>query len=429
MPQKLALIALLLAALACSLPLDSAPTASPVSPTPDLLATLVSENLTAAAQSATPTAPPAAQTPTPEPPASNLLVVYARQGKIMLWREGNTPQPLTTTGQDNQPRISDDGQWIAFLRGGELYAVRADGTGERPLVTRAYMDGFRATDVLEVRVSQFDFLPASHDIFFELLGDTEAYPMPVNDLQKVNAASGGPAVVLAPGQGGGRWFISPDNQWLALAQSAQVRVMRLDGSQDRVVFKFKLVSTYSEWFYYPQLAWRDDSAGFYTVIPASAALENPTEPARYYYIPLAGEPAKLAEFAAVPVWVSFPFIAPNGVRVAYVTENAGSQTLRVIDASTAGQVYASAPNLSILNWNPDSLRVAYTGGEPPAASLAAPGSPAIPLNDTPKFSEMRWVSAEHFLYLNGEELRLRTLPGPSTLIDSEVGGYDFVLLP
>lgn len=424
MPNKLAWFFLILAVLACSLP-GSGPADEPGGPTPDV-ATLVAEQLTAVAAATEPPTAPAAETPAPEPARATLTVVYARGGNILLWREGLATQTLTTTGQDEQPRISDDGQVIAFLRNGELYSVRADGTGERPLVDRAYMAGFRTPDMREVQIRDFDFIPGSHDLFFELYGETETYPIPLNDLQRVNAESGSPSILLAPGSGGGKWTFSPDGQWFSLSQGEQIRVLRRDGSDDRVVFKFPFVSTYSEWTYFPQVVWRNDSAGFYTVIPAAAILENPTEPTRYYYIPLAGEPALLAEFIAAPVWVSFPFISPNGAQVAYVRESSGRQSLHVIDISTADRTYLSGTSLTILGWNPDSTRVVYHGEDPADVNLLAFGSPPAALRDTARFSDLSWVSENRYLFRNEFELRLRELPGASVLIDSGVNGYDLI---
>lgn len=427
MSKTIVLLALLLASLACSLPF-STPTNEPAGPTLDV-ATLVAESLTAAAVGTVPAAPPLPETATPEPAPTNLNIAYARSGSIILWRDGVAPQTLTASSKDNSPRISDDGQVVAFLRDGELYSVLADGTGERPLVNRAYLNGFRSGDILEVHIRHFDFTPDSHEIFFELYGETEGYPAPLADLQRVNADSGALTVILAPGSGGGQWTFSPDGQYFSLAQGEKIRILRRDGSDDRTVFNFKFVSTYSEWTYFPQVVWRNDSAGLYTVIPASAVLDDPTEPTRYYYIPLAGEAARLAEFVAGPVWQSFPFISPDGIKVAYVRESGGVQSLHVIDASTADRVYTSAPALTILNWNPDSARVAYYAESPSNPILLEFGGTPNPLSDTARFSGLAWVSESRYLFLNGEELRLRDLSSPSVLIDSGVSGYDFVLLP
>ncbi|MDX9991025.1 MAG: hypothetical protein RBS68_03145 [Anaerolineales bacterium] len=427
MPQKIALLTLLLATLACSLPF-SGPAAPPADATL-ALATLAGDTLTAVTGATEPAPPPATETLTPPPAATNLNIVYAQRGNLLLWRAGGPPQTLTTTGQDESPRFSADGQVIAFLRNGELYAVRADGTGERPLVQRSYLNGFRSGDIREVYIQHFDFIPGAHEVFFTLSAQTENFGMPLADLQRVNADSGAASVILAPGRGGGLWTFSPDGQYFSLAQGDGIRVLARDGSQDRVVFTFKFVSTYSEWAYFPQVIWRNDSAGFYTVIPASAALDDPTEPTRYYYIPLAGEAARLAEFVAAPVWQSFPFISPDGIQVAYVRASGGTSSLHVIDASTADRTYTSGPALTLLNWNPDSARVAYYAEDPAAPSLLGFGGSPTAINDTARFSGLEWISESRCLFLNDQELRLRNLPDPSVLVADGVGDFDFVLLP
>lgn len=430
MPRIFALFSvLLLAALACSLPNSDTPVGGS-SPTPDV-ATAVAATLTAVSAAPTPelTETPAA----PAPSAVALTVAYARQGDILLWREGGAPRALTTTRLDESPRISDDGQVVAFLRNGELYSVRADGSGERPLVNRAYLDSFRAAGMLDVRIRQFDFVPDSREIFFSLYAETDGYPMPFGDLHRVNADGlAAPSIVLSAGQGEGQWTFSPDGRFFALAQGNQIRVLNRDGSGDRVLFTFPFVSTYSEWTYYPQVVWRDDSAGFYTVIPAAAALENPSQPTRYYYVPLAeGSPAQLAEFVAVPVWGSFPLIAPNGLSVAYARPDGSSQSLHVIDLSTADRVLQTDSNLFIVNWNPDSRHVVfYNPNTPYDVYLQAFGEPPLPLNDGVGALEgLRWVTESRFLFLRGGQLCLRDVSTPGVVIDSNVTAYDFAFAP
>lgn len=428
MPRIFVLFALLLlTALACSLPMSDAPAGG--SPTPDV-ATVVAATLTAV--SAAPTPEPSETPAAPVASPGTLTAVYAREGNILLWREGESPRALTTTRLDESPRISDDGQVVAFLRSGELYSVRADGSGERPLVNRAYLESFRAAGMLEVRIKQFDFIPASREIFFSLYAETDGYPMPLGDLHRVNADGGAPAIVLAAGQGDGQWTFSPDGRFFALAQGNQIRVLNRDGSGDRVVFTFPFVSTYSEWTYYPQVVWRDDSAGFYTVIPASAALETPSQPTRYYYVPLTeGSSAQLAEFVAVPVWESFPRIAPNGLSVAYVRPEGSSQSLHVIDLSTADRVLQTDSNLFIVNWNPNSRHVVfYNPNTPYDVYLQAFGEPPLPLNDGVGALEgVNWVTESRFLFLRGGQLCLRDGSSPSMVIDSNVAAYDFTLAP
>lgn len=423
----LALFVLLLSALACGLPAPASPPAG--GPTPDTVATMVSATLTAVA-SAPPAAPPS---PAPASPSAGLLtVVYAQRGNLLLWREGASPRVLTSTGLDEQPRISDDGQVVAFLRNGELYAIRADGSGERPLVTRAYLDSLRSAGMLEVRIRHFDFLPASREIFFSLYAETDGYPMPFDDLRRVSAEGGAPLTVLDPGRGGGAWTFSPDGQYFALSQGNQIRVLRRDGSEDRVVFTFDFISTYSEWTYYPEIVWRNDSAGFYTVIPAAAALENPSQPNRYYYVPLTGSAAQLAEFVTVPVWESFARIAPNGASVAYVRQEGSSQSVHVIDMSTADRTLQTDGRLYIENWNPDSRHVVLYNPDASADVYAqSVGEPPLPLNDSPGgWDTLRWVSERRFLFrTSAGELRLREVAAPSIILDAGVDAYDFTVAP
>lgn len=432
MPHKhplLALLVLLISALACGLPAPASPPAG--GPTPDMVATMVAATLTAVA--AAPPDEAASPTPAPASPSAGVLtVVYAQRGNLLLWREGASPRVLTSTGLDEQPRISDDGQVVAFLRNGELYAIRADGSGERPLVPRAYLDSLRGAGMLEVRIRHFDFLPASREIFFSLYAETDGYPMPFEDLRRVSAEGGTPVTVLDSGRGGGAWTFSPDGQYFALSQGNQIRVLRRDGSEDRVLFTFDFVSTYSEWTYYPEIVWRNDSAGFYTVIPAPAALENPSQPSRCYYVPLTGSAAQLAEFVTVPVWESFARIAPNGASVAYVRQEGASQSVHVIDMSTADRTLQTDGRLYIENWNPDSRHVVLYNPDASADVYAqAVGEPPIPLNDSPGgWDTLRWVSERRFLFrTSAGELRLRELAAPSLVLDTGVDAYDFTVAP
>ncbi|MBM2621505.1 PD40 domain-containing protein [Actinoplanes sp. LDG1-06] len=64
------------------------------------------------------------------------LVAYVRNGDIYV-SKGATEKRLTTGGNQARPRWSPDGKSIAFLKGGYLFVMKADGTGQRRLTTRA----------------------------------------------------------------------------------------------------------------------------------------------------------------------------------------------------------------------------------------------------------------------------------------------------
>jgi Tol biopolymer transport system component len=77
------------------------------------------------------TAPAAAATP-----SLPSLVAYVRSGNVYV-SKGATEKKLTTDGGYSRPRWSPDGTKLAFLKGGQLWTMKSDGTAKRRLTTRA----------------------------------------------------------------------------------------------------------------------------------------------------------------------------------------------------------------------------------------------------------------------------------------------------
>ncbi len=77
------------------------------------------------------TAPATAATP-----SLQSLVAYVRSGDVYV-SKGATETRLTRDGGYSRPRWSPDGRQIAFLKGGRLWTMKADGTAKRRLTTRA----------------------------------------------------------------------------------------------------------------------------------------------------------------------------------------------------------------------------------------------------------------------------------------------------
>jgi TolB protein len=77
--------------------------------------------------------PASASAATPSLPS---LVAYVRGGDVYVSR-GATETRLTTDGGYSRPRWSPNGRMLAFLKGGQLWAMNANGTAKRRLTTRA----------------------------------------------------------------------------------------------------------------------------------------------------------------------------------------------------------------------------------------------------------------------------------------------------
>jgi Tol biopolymer transport system component len=63
-------------------------------------------------------------------------IAYVRGGEIYV-SHGTAETRLTTGGGHSRPRWSPDGRRLAFLTGGQLWTMNADGTAQRRLTTRA----------------------------------------------------------------------------------------------------------------------------------------------------------------------------------------------------------------------------------------------------------------------------------------------------
>jgi Tol biopolymer transport system component len=80
--------------------------------------------------------------------ASPRAVVYSKsttvdgktEGGLFAVKAGHLNQ-ITEDPTDTEPAFSADGRTIAFVRGGDLYSIRPDGSGQRQLTSGAEIDG------------------------------------------------------------------------------------------------------------------------------------------------------------------------------------------------------------------------------------------------------------------------------------------------
>jgi Tol biopolymer transport system component len=417
---------LLLFLVACNFSSEKTP--APASEV-DTVDTAVAQKLTAVAQAAMP-ASTETVIPTPLASVADLKVVYVKSGDLWLW-DGATSRQLTQSGRDSKPKISDDGQVIAFSRAGALWAVNADGSNERVLASLDNLAQLPHSVTGRQEVSNFEFAPASHTVYFSTIITGEGFPELQFDLARIDANGPSLQLLLKNGDGGEVTF-SPDGSKIALVQPEKINLVNADGSGFETLFTFELVSTYSEWFYLPEIVWMPDSSGFKTLIPAHDPLANPKELTRFYFIPASGaKAAQLAEFLASSAFQSGAYISPDGSKVVYTKPQNGNLELHVIDASTADQLLFSLPGdkLGALGWTPDSQNVVYWRDDTRITWLLTPDGQSASLSDVKYASQVTWVDASRYLFVNESELRLRTLGQPSLLIDADLsGGFDFVLL-
>jgi len=66
-------------------------------------------------------------------------LIESAEGGLYAAKGGRLNQ-LTENPADSQPDFSADGRWIAFVRDGDVWAMRADGTGQHPLTSGPEVD-------------------------------------------------------------------------------------------------------------------------------------------------------------------------------------------------------------------------------------------------------------------------------------------------
>ncbi len=433
----LTLAVLISAALACDyLPSPGSPDSSE-----DAIATGVAATLAASQGSAAEEVLPSAS-PELEAPAI-LKVAFVKDGDVWYWEEGIAPTQLTSVGDVVQVQISGDGQVIALIRqydwnNQEIYAVNSDGSNLRALVSLADFSGMVLNpDAISAVPYRISWVPDTHTLAFttRLTFEGPGLVLP-DELRLVEADTGALSLLLSPGSGGD-FYYSADGSQIALVTGTQISLVTADGGNRRDLLTFPMVITYSEYIFYPPVAWSDDGGYLRVVIPPHDPLADPPENTTIWHVPADGTPpSSLLSLTPVPFFQQLPFLSPDLAQVAYLSEVSPGPNptvdLHIAQLDGSGDVvYASGP-YTFAGWSPDNEHFIYTenGSYPRIGRL---GDAPIDYTGVTLMIDPSWVDADRFLYLNrlsaSWELWLGDLGAPASLLASTPGdriSYSFV---
>ena len=430
-------------------PAGTPPTASPEETTPGA-------QQSADSIPATPT-----PTPYPTPVVSGLQVFFVKGDNLWQSQDDGPVTPLAPAGKAYNPALSSDGKVVAFLRPTgdqhyELWAVDTGGDNERRLVSSEIMDTLdqdkQSENARGINPFQFAWVPGTHTLMFNTVEIIEGPGvLLLDDLRLVDADSLAFSTLLPAGEGGGFVF-SPDAKQIALLTRHAISLIDVNGENLRPnLLTYSLISTYSEYPYYPSPVWLPDASALLVVIPPTEPLAEPRLPSALWKIPADGSPAvRLVDFLTVPPFAEEPAFSPDVQRLAYLRETGepaeNLRQLYLMNSDGAGETLIhSAVMLDFVSWSPDSRHFLFTVGENQETMLGSVDASFTPLkfgetgaSVSWTYSGFQWVDAGRVLFTRHESLQSRwelclgdvlAPPGsPVRLIDSGIGtppAFDF----
>jgi hypothetical protein len=426
------------------------------SPAQDLIGTMVAQTMTAmsADQSIQTTdVPTVLPVETGEPillpPPAVLHVAYVKDNNAWIWMEGGSTLQLTTFGDVNDVRISSDGGQVSYLRSTgslshELWVVNNDGSNNHVVVSQVDLIGtFTGLpgDMPDgIGVFQFDWRPGTHQLFYNTRPLFEGPGLGgFDDLHMIDTDSMARSTFFVSGDGG-RFVFSPDGSRLAVITPTSISLVNADGTHlYRDVLVYPSVITYSEYFYYPNPVWAQDSNSLKVVIPPNDPLADPLPPSNVYSMAADGSPAVLnGTIMAMPFSWPDEAISPDLNRLGFAqpsgTSGPNIRDINLANGDGSGvTLYLSAEGADFLGWLPNSLQFVFRAASGPdiGTHVSSTSEGYFTLSSDPtQIGSINWVDANHYLCLwqnsGATDLKFNVFEGPQTVVDSgQIWSYSF----
>ncbi len=294
------------------------------------------------------------------PPAfASLRLAYNEQGWLWVW-QNNLAMAITRLGVFSSLAFSPDGSQIAFIRDHALWLIDADGAHERLFIS--------AEEMKKITPWEWKFrliwVPEAPGLLIYTISEDIGGPIQDNNLYLVDIQSGELKMIFEAGQGGDI-NISPDGKTIAVVSGENIRLMNLDGSNQRTVLTYYFYR-YMYYDYYPRIHWAADSQSLIAEIHSGNPFSTPVMdqyPTRddalvsIWRIPVNGKPYRLFQTTSA-MYLDF---SDNFSRFAYVKDNGDRlyYELHIANANrTNDKVYYTAGDesayLYFWGWAPDS---------------------------------------------------------------------------
>jgi hypothetical protein len=388
--------------------------------------------------------PPATQTVGPAPaepaPAGVLRVVYIKDGDLWIWTEGAGSQALSSSGDIIEAFLSDDGLLAAFTRQvgdfhSEVWAVNTDGSGERLLVSVADVEAMvinRSPDASGVAPHQLAWVPGTHELAFNTRQSFMVGFLLNDDLRRVNVDSGEMLSLLPSGQGG-MFSFSPDGKRIAISTPNSIFLVDADGSHRSAdLLSFEEVLTSSEYRFYPQPIWTEDSSALLVSIPPRDPLAARDQLTQIWRIPADGSAAVLMGGVPATFFGGGVYFSPDLSQLIYQREVGQPQdNLRELHLASSDlsqdRVLFSAPLLQFNGWAGDSQHYFFSSGIEMQTQFGnRDGNARSLMSDAGVYINIQPVGADRFLYMKDVqgnwEFGLADLQGQKQVID-QISGF------